>query len=128
MASVRSNALFKGKVYAKGKPMTCSTDISNSVEFSLPISLNGPDCGTVSENQLSKNAQECCSNIIEYRRMDTRSNKKKNNFQSRRYLSEFYWKVIREAGRYSLLNNGLDARFTINKILPDWNPGSFQGL
>ncbi|XP_055932443.1 uncharacterized protein LOC129962605 [Argiope bruennichi] len=51
MAYVRSNALFKGKVYAKGKPMTCSTDISNSVEFSLPISLNGPDCGTVSEEE-----------------------------------------------------------------------------
>lgn len=52
MASVKSNALFKGKVYAKGKPMTCSTDISNSVEFSLPISLNGPECGTVSEVKL----------------------------------------------------------------------------
>ncbi|GFY48777.1 uncharacterized protein TNIN_209281 [Trichonephila inaurata madagascariensis] len=49
MANVKSNALFKGKVYAKGKPMTCSTDISNSVEFSLPISLNSPECGTVSE-------------------------------------------------------------------------------
>ncbi|GFR13865.1 uncharacterized protein TNCT_92991, partial [Trichonephila clavata] len=50
MANVKSNALFKGKVYAKGKPMTCSTDISNSVEFSLPISLNSPECGTVSES------------------------------------------------------------------------------
>ncbi|XP_035206202.1 uncharacterized protein LOC118181224 isoform X2 [Stegodyphus dumicola] len=51
LAQVRTNALFKGKLYAKGKPLTCSTDVSNSLEFSLPIPLKGENCGTVSEEE-----------------------------------------------------------------------------
>ncbi|KAG8201938.1 hypothetical protein JTE90_027414 [Oedothorax gibbosus] len=51
MAHVKSNAMFKGKVYTKGKPLSCYSDVSNSLEFSLPISLNGGDCGTVTEEE-----------------------------------------------------------------------------
>ncbi|XP_015913359.1 uncharacterized protein [Parasteatoda tepidariorum] len=51
LAHIQTNALFKGKVYAKGKPMTCATDIDNSLEFTLPISLQNADCGTVSEEE-----------------------------------------------------------------------------
>ncbi|KFM57155.1 hypothetical protein X975_21513, partial [Stegodyphus mimosarum] len=51
LAQVRTNALFKGKLYAKGKPLTCSTDVSNSLEFSLPIPLKGENCGTTSEEE-----------------------------------------------------------------------------
>ncbi|XP_064477427.1 uncharacterized protein LOC135391203 [Ornithodoros turicata] len=50
-AQVRSNMVFKGKVYARGKPSTCSLDVSNSMDFTLPIHLTGPDCGTVSKTE-----------------------------------------------------------------------------
>ncbi|XP_067118424.1 uncharacterized protein [Centruroides vittatus] len=50
-ANVKSNMLFKGKVYTKGNPLTCSLDVSNSMDFALPIPLSGKDCGTVSEEE-----------------------------------------------------------------------------
>ncbi|XP_054706608.1 uncharacterized protein LOC129216418 [Uloborus diversus] len=51
LATVKTNSMFKGKVYAKGKPLTCSMDVRNSLEFQLPIPLTGPDCGTTSEEE-----------------------------------------------------------------------------
>lgn len=48
-ARVRSNMVFKGKVYTRGRPSTCSQDISSSMDFTLPIQLAGSDCGTVSK-------------------------------------------------------------------------------
>lgn len=49
MAKIKTNALFKGKVYAKDRPLTCYADFTNTMEFTLPISLSGPECGTVSK-------------------------------------------------------------------------------
>lgn len=49
MAKVKTNSLFKGKVYTKDKPLSCFVDVVNTVEFNFPISLTGNDCGTVSE-------------------------------------------------------------------------------
>ncbi|XP_077550168.1 uncharacterized protein LOC144163204 isoform X2 [Haemaphysalis longicornis] len=46
---VRSNMVFRGKVYTRGRPSTCSQDVSSSMDFTLPIQLAGSDCGTVSK-------------------------------------------------------------------------------
>ncbi|KAM7307241.1 uncharacterized protein ISCGN_010877 [Ixodes scapularis] len=50
-ARVKSNMVFKGKVYARGRPTTCSQDISSSMDFTLPIQLSGSDCGTISKTE-----------------------------------------------------------------------------
>lgn len=50
-ARVKSNMVFKGRVYARGRPSTCSQDISNSMDFTLPIHLSGSDCGTISKTE-----------------------------------------------------------------------------
>ncbi|XP_074595259.1 uncharacterized protein LOC141850520 [Brevipalpus obovatus] len=50
-AKVISNTLFQGKLYARERPSSCFVDVSNSMEFSIPIGLKGDDCGTVVENE-----------------------------------------------------------------------------
>ena len=53
LAKVKTNALFKGKVYAEKHPLTCYADFTNTMEFTLPISLTGSECGTVSKVSFS---------------------------------------------------------------------------
>ncbi|XP_013792290.1 uncharacterized protein LOC106476169, partial [Limulus polyphemus] len=50
-AKVVTNSFFNGKIYAKEKPKSCVLDVSQSLEFTLPILLAGSDCGTVNEEE-----------------------------------------------------------------------------
>lgn len=45
----RTSALFDGKVYAKGSPVTCVEDIDNSLEFSIKMDYNDIECGVERE-------------------------------------------------------------------------------
>lgn len=40
VARVRTNKLFNGKIYAKNSPITCMSDISNSMDFELPMAFS----------------------------------------------------------------------------------------
>ena len=44
---LNTNMPFKGRLYARNKSKNCSLDVNNSLDFSLPISLNETACGTV---------------------------------------------------------------------------------
>jgi len=48
-ANIRTTTLFDGKVYAKGSPVTCMEDISNSMEFSITMRYTDIECGVVKE-------------------------------------------------------------------------------
>ena len=46
---IRSNLLFRGKVYARDRPKSCFVDVGNSMDFTLPIPLHGNECATKRE-------------------------------------------------------------------------------
>ena len=48
-ANIRTTTLFDGKVYAKGSPVTCVEDISNSMEFSITMRYTDIECGVERE-------------------------------------------------------------------------------
>lgn len=48
-ANVKTNKIFDGKIYTQDKPQSCVLDVGNSLDFSLPIFINGDDCGTKTE-------------------------------------------------------------------------------
>merc|ERR1719219_2362467 len=48
-ANIRTTTLFDGKVYAKGSPVTCMEDISNSMEFSITMKYTDIECGVKRE-------------------------------------------------------------------------------
>lgn len=48
-ANIRTTTLFDGKVYAKGSPVTCMEDISNSMEFSITMRYTDIECGVKRE-------------------------------------------------------------------------------
>lgn len=48
-ANIRTTTLFDGKVYAKGSPVTCMEDISNSMEFSITMRYTDIECGVERE-------------------------------------------------------------------------------
>ena len=48
-ANIRTTSLFDGKVYAKGSPVTCMEDISNSMEFSITMEYTDLECGVQRE-------------------------------------------------------------------------------
>ena len=50
-ANVHTTTLFKGKVYAKGSPITCVEDIDDKLDFSITFGYNDIDCGVVRERE-----------------------------------------------------------------------------
>merc|ERR1719219_1831112 len=44
-ANIRTSALFDGKIYAKGSPVTCMEDIESSMEFSITMKYTDIECG-----------------------------------------------------------------------------------
>ena len=40
VARVKTNKLFNGKIYAKNAPLSCVNDITNSMDFELPMAFN----------------------------------------------------------------------------------------
>lgn len=48
-ANIRTTSLFDGKVYAKGSPVTCMEDISDSMEFSITMQYTDLECGVKRE-------------------------------------------------------------------------------
>ena len=44
IATVRTNKIFNGKVYAKDNPNSCVTDVDNGIEFSIKMGYNDIEC------------------------------------------------------------------------------------
>jgi len=44
VASVRTDRLFDGKVYAKNRPRTCVNDVKSALDFQLRLDYRGGDC------------------------------------------------------------------------------------
>ena len=44
IATVRTNKIFNGKVYAKDNPNSCVTDVENGIEFSIKMGYNDLEC------------------------------------------------------------------------------------
>ncbi|XP_037075431.1 uncharacterized protein LOC119096634 [Pollicipes pollicipes] len=44
VAHIKTSKLFSGKVYAKGNPNTCVTDVNNSLEFELTMGYSDLEC------------------------------------------------------------------------------------
>ncbi|KAG5673720.1 hypothetical protein PVAND_003740 [Polypedilum vanderplanki] len=53
IAKIRTSKLFDGKVYAKGAPNSCSTDVKNALEFELKMGYQNIDCN-VRQNGLGR--------------------------------------------------------------------------
>lgn len=47
--NVRSNLIFQGKIYTRERPSSCIVDVSNSMDFALPVQLMGDECATTRE-------------------------------------------------------------------------------
>jgi len=45
VARIQTSKMFSGKVYAKGNPNSCVTDVTDSLEFELTMGYNDVDCG-----------------------------------------------------------------------------------
>ncbi|KAG7175215.1 putative PAN domain-containing protein 7 [Homarus americanus] len=44
VAKIKTSKIFNGKIYAKGSPNTCVSDIEDALEFELRMSYNDIDC------------------------------------------------------------------------------------
>jgi len=64
--NIRSNLLFRGRVYARDRPKTCFVDVGNSMDFSLPISLLDHDGG----NDRCATRREVMSTFYSIRRLE----------------------------------------------------------
>lgn len=53
VAKIRTSKVFDGKVYAKGSPKSCSTDVKNSLEFELRMGYQDIECN-VRQNGLGR--------------------------------------------------------------------------
>ncbi|XP_013780210.1 uncharacterized protein LOC106464601 [Limulus polyphemus] len=51
----RTNKPFHGRIYALGRSETCRSDVHNSQQFQLDVSLKGQDCNTESANGVFTN-------------------------------------------------------------------------
>ncbi|XP_022249911.1 uncharacterized protein LOC106466227 [Limulus polyphemus] len=47
--TVSTNVVFRGKIYTQGRDTTCFVDVHESLQFTLPVLLNGSQCGTVNQ-------------------------------------------------------------------------------
>jgi len=50
-ANIHTTTMFKGKVYAKGSPLTCVEDINDKLDFSINFGYNDLECGVVRERE-----------------------------------------------------------------------------
>ena len=44
IATVRTNKIFNGKVYAKDNPNSCVVDVDSGIEFSIKMGYNDIEC------------------------------------------------------------------------------------
>ena len=51
VANIHTTTMFKGKVYAKGSPVTCVADVEDQQDFSIKFNYNDLDCGVVREQE-----------------------------------------------------------------------------
>ena len=62
IATVRTNKIFNGKVYAKDNPNSCVTDVENGIEFSIKMGYNDIECNVKRKGMYSHNC------IVVYRK------------------------------------------------------------
>jgi len=48
-ANIMTSALFGGKIYAKGSPVTCVEDVDDALKFSITMGYNDLECGVERE-------------------------------------------------------------------------------
>ena len=53
IATVRTNKIFNGKVYAKDNPNSCVTDVENGIEFSIKMGYNDIECNVKRKGKFS---------------------------------------------------------------------------
>ena len=63
IATVRTNKIFNGKVYAKDNPNSCVTDVENGIEFSIKMGYNDIECNVKRKGMYSHNY------VVVYRRL-----------------------------------------------------------
>lgn len=51
IATVRTNKLFNGKIYAKDNPNSCVVDIDNKIEFSIKMGYSDIECNVKRKSQ-----------------------------------------------------------------------------
>ncbi|QQP39825.1 Putative LOC100169340 [Caligus rogercresseyi] len=50
IATVRTNKIFNGKIYAKDNPNSCVVDVQNGIEFSIKMDYNDIECNVKRES------------------------------------------------------------------------------
>lgn len=51
IATVRTNKIFNGKIYAKDNPNSCVVDVENSIEFDIKMGYNDIECNVKRKSQ-----------------------------------------------------------------------------
>lgn len=51
IATVRTNKLFNGKIYAKDNPNSCVVDVDNKIEFSIKMGYADIECNVKRKSQ-----------------------------------------------------------------------------
>ena len=59
IATVRTNKIFNGKVYAKDNPNSCVTDVENGIEFSIKMGYNDLECNVKRKGMYSSKLIPC---------------------------------------------------------------------
>ena len=53
IATVRTNKVFNGKIYAKDNPNSCVVDVDNGIEFQIAMGYNDIECNVKRKGQVS---------------------------------------------------------------------------
>ena len=51
VATVRTNKIFNGKIYAKDNPNSCVVDVENAIEFDIKMGYNDIECNVKRKSQ-----------------------------------------------------------------------------
>ena len=51
IATVRTNKIFNGKIYAKDNPNSCVVDVENAIEFDIKMGYNDIECNVKRKSQ-----------------------------------------------------------------------------
>ena len=51
IATVRTNKIFNGKIYAKDNPNSCVVDVENAIEFEIKMGYNEIECNVKRKSQ-----------------------------------------------------------------------------
>ena len=65
IATVRTNKIFNGKVYAKDNPNSCVTDVENGIEFSIKMGYNDLECNVKRKGMYSSKLILCSELILQ---------------------------------------------------------------